>query len=181
MPSGPDGTTIASMRTTAGAVQEGTLMSSADAMRASDEDREKVVRALQEQVGAGRLTLAEFDERSTAAYAATTIGDLRKLTADLPIDVFGPPAPRGDRWPGSQRPMPMPGPPRWPQRGPRGDRFPVRRASPMLIVAGVFFVLVVVNAVFAAVGVGLHLLFPVLPLLFVMLVIFRRGPGRYRR
>jgi len=39
---------------------------------------------LQQEVGTGRLTLGEFSDRSAAAYAARTVGDLDELTADLP-------------------------------------------------------------------------------------------------
>lgn len=53
-------------------------------MRASDADRERVADALQRHTAEGRLTLDEFDQRSTAAYAARTIGDLDVITADLP-------------------------------------------------------------------------------------------------
>jgi hypothetical protein len=35
-------------------------------------------------MAAGRLTLAEYDERLSRAYAATTFGELAALTADLP-------------------------------------------------------------------------------------------------
>jgi hypothetical protein len=55
-----------------------------NAMRASDSDRELVVGALREAYSAGRLTLEEFDERTSSAYAAKTWGQLRELTADLP-------------------------------------------------------------------------------------------------
>lgn len=63
-------------------------MTHMDEMRASDADRERVVSALQEQVGAGRLTLEEFEERSDQAYSAKTIGELRKITHDLPVNLF---------------------------------------------------------------------------------------------
>jgi hypothetical protein len=53
-------------------------------IRASDNDREGVVAALREAFTEGRLTLDEFDERTSAAYAAKTWGDLRALTDDLP-------------------------------------------------------------------------------------------------
>ncbi|MFI5615462.1 DUF1707 domain-containing protein [Amycolatopsis sp. NPDC051903] len=55
-------------------------------LRASDADRERVVSRLREQVGEGRLTLDEFSERSAAAYAARTAGELDALTRDLPAD-----------------------------------------------------------------------------------------------
>lgn len=68
-------------------------------IRASDQDRDVVVTALREAYTAGRLTLEEFDERMTAAYASRTWGELRKLTEDLPAqpilgaDVPGRPLP----------------------------------------------------------------------------------------
>jgi len=54
------------------------------ALRASDDDRDTVLRALEQHVAEGRLTLDEFDQRSTAALAAVTLADLATLTADLP-------------------------------------------------------------------------------------------------
>ena len=68
-------------------------------MRASDRDREAVVAVLRDAYTAGRLTLDEFDERTSAAYAGKTWGELRVLTADLPetpemgSDLPRPPAP----------------------------------------------------------------------------------------
>jgi len=53
-------------------------------VRASDSERELVVERLQRAVGSGRLTVAEFEERVAAAYAATTRGELAELTKDLP-------------------------------------------------------------------------------------------------
>ena len=53
-------------------------------IRASDHDRENTVEVLREAYTAGRLTLDEFDERTTSAYAAKTWGDLRALAEDLP-------------------------------------------------------------------------------------------------
>jgi hypothetical protein len=69
-------------------------------MRASDTDREAVVTVLRDAYTAGRLTLDEFDQRTSAAYAGKTWGELRGLTADLPevpemgADLPGRPAPR---------------------------------------------------------------------------------------
>jgi hypothetical protein len=57
-------------------------------LRASDAERETVVEALQSAVGAGRITLAEFEERARAAYKARTRGDLEALTADLPRSLW---------------------------------------------------------------------------------------------
>jgi hypothetical protein len=53
-------------------------------IRASDADREHVVEILREAFSAGRLSLEEFDERTTSAFAAKTWGGLRALTRDLP-------------------------------------------------------------------------------------------------
>jgi hypothetical protein len=68
-------------------------------IRASDDDRERTVEVLRDAYAAGRLDLDEFDQRTTAAYAARTWGDLRELTSDLPAqpglgtDLAGPGTP----------------------------------------------------------------------------------------
>lgn len=54
------------------------------ALRASDDDRDLVLQALEQHFAAGRLNLDEFDQRSTAALAAVTRDDLAALTTDLP-------------------------------------------------------------------------------------------------
>ena len=56
--------------------------------RASDAERQAVVRRLERAMRDGRLTIAEFDERARAAYAARTVGELRVLTEDLPPDLW---------------------------------------------------------------------------------------------
>ncbi len=56
-----------------------------DHIRASDHDRDAVVTTLRDAFSEGRLTLDEFQERTTAAYAGRTWGDLRGLTTDLPM------------------------------------------------------------------------------------------------
>src|SRR5580692_1517197 len=48
-------------------------------IRVSDQDR------LSEAYAVGRLSREEFDERFAAAYSARTYGELRDLTADLPL------------------------------------------------------------------------------------------------
>jgi hypothetical protein len=55
-------------------------------LRASDVERQAVVRRLERALGDGRLTIVEFDERTQAAYAARTLGELDDLTEDLPPD-----------------------------------------------------------------------------------------------
>jgi Domain of unknown function (DUF1707) len=54
-------------------------------LRASDQDRESAVESVSEARAAGLLSSEEFDERTIAAYSAKTLGELRDLTADLPI------------------------------------------------------------------------------------------------
>jgi Domain of unknown function (DUF1707) len=54
------------------------------ALRASDDDRDIVLQALERHLAAGRLSLDEFDQRSTAALTAVTLTDLAPLTSDLP-------------------------------------------------------------------------------------------------
>jgi hypothetical protein len=60
-------------------------MASNHGMRASDQDREAVVAVLRDAFTAGRITLEEFGERTSSAYASKTWGELRGLTADLPV------------------------------------------------------------------------------------------------
>jgi hypothetical protein len=52
--------------------------------RASDADREAVVRTLHDAIVRGLLTLDEGDERVATAYAARFRDELPALTADLP-------------------------------------------------------------------------------------------------
>ena len=88
-----------------------------DAIRASDADREHAVGLLRDGYACGRLTLAEFDERTTAAFASRTWGELRQLTRDLPAPGQRPPlplvaapadAPRQDGGSGDRRPRAVP-------------------------------------------------------------------------
>jgi len=53
-------------------------------LRASDDDRDAVLRALERHTAVGRLDLVEFDQRSTAALNAVTLDELAALTSDLP-------------------------------------------------------------------------------------------------
>ncbi|MGY1748477.1 DUF1707 domain-containing protein [Modestobacter sp. SYSU DS0511] len=62
------------------------------AVRASDADREAVVTRLQTALGEGRIDVDEFTQRADAAYAATTVGELDGLLADLPAPASAFPA-----------------------------------------------------------------------------------------
>ena len=53
-------------------------------IRVSDRDRERATARLRDSFAEGRLTREELDERITAALNARTVGDLRRVTADLP-------------------------------------------------------------------------------------------------
>jgi class 3 adenylate cyclase len=53
-------------------------------LRASDADRERVVAALRDHFGAGRLSDDELDDRIASAYRAKTLADLDALMLDLP-------------------------------------------------------------------------------------------------
>jgi hypothetical protein len=53
-------------------------------LRASHEDRDRVVEVLRAAAGDGRLTAEELDERLEAALTARTYADLAVLTRDLP-------------------------------------------------------------------------------------------------
>ncbi len=63
-----------------------------DDLRASDAAREPLVGTLRDHAAEGRLTTDELEERTAAAYAATTRGQLVALRRDLPETVV-PPAP----------------------------------------------------------------------------------------
>ena len=100
-------------------------------IRASDKERESVVDVLRDAYTDGRLTLEEFDERTSAAYASKTWADLRELTADLPVEpVLGADMPQR-HLPCSPRAQVVPSVPR-PRQGGR-DR-PLGRLLPVIFV-----------------------------------------------
>jgi len=53
-------------------------------LRASHDDRDRVVELLRVSAGDGRLTAGELDERLELAMTARTYGELARLVADLP-------------------------------------------------------------------------------------------------
>lgn len=55
-------------------------------LRASDADRDHVVSRLRDASAEGRLTLEEFVERMTSAYATRTHAELDELVRDLPAE-----------------------------------------------------------------------------------------------
>ncbi len=56
------------------------------ALRASDDDRMRVVADLERHTAAGRLSLDEFSDRVARALAAPTQADLAAVTSDLPVE-----------------------------------------------------------------------------------------------
>lgn len=65
-------------------------------LRASHQDRDRVVELLRVSAGDRRLTAQELDERLELAMTARTYGELAKLVSDLPAagSVASTPAPR---------------------------------------------------------------------------------------
>ncbi|OJF14123.1 DUF1707 SHOCT-like domain-containing protein [Couchioplanes caeruleus] len=55
-------------------------------MRASDEDRQRIMAALERHTGAGRLTLDEFTQRVGVAADARTLDELAAVVSDLPAE-----------------------------------------------------------------------------------------------
>ena len=136
-------------------------MASDHSIRASDQDRDVVVAVLRDAYTAGRLTLEEFDERMTAAYASRTWGELRKLTEDLPAQPV-----LGSDVPG--RPLPVPTLPTHPQRP--GALPPARhRHRPVAFFPVVAFWLVLALATRSAHEIVAPTLVLVLALVFISL------------
>src|SRR2546421_7384604 len=67
-------------------------MARRSALRASDEDRERIAERLRHAAGEGRLLTEELEERLGAVFSARTYGELDTVVSDLP-------APRNDRRP----------------------------------------------------------------------------------
>jgi Domain of unknown function (DUF1707) len=70
-----------------------------DRIRVSDADRDRVAARLRDHFAEGRLTSDEMDERVSATLSAKTVGDLRRVMADLPGGALVPP-------PAEHRPRP---------------------------------------------------------------------------
>jgi hypothetical protein len=69
-------------------------------IRASDAERERVGRLLDQHFADGRLTLDEFSERMNDVYEARTRGELADTLRELPVVALpepAPPVPEGTR------------------------------------------------------------------------------------
>lgn len=131
-------------------------------IRASDQERESVVDVLRDAYAEGRLTLEEFEERTSAAYAAKTWIDLRELTADLPAE---PPlgADLNHRW----RAAP-------PQAAPPARRpHQARRGSPLGPLLPILFAWIMIEAAAGASSIA-----AALSVVFICLLACRVGFGR---
>jgi hypothetical protein len=117
---------------------------SAPRMRASDAQRDAVVRQLHDAVGLGLLTVDECSERTSAAYAAKHLDELPPLTADLPEPTPAAPTAQGWRSVGSavalQARMTTLGAPTW-GGADRRRRWLVLLAAVLLILLGVGLVI----------------------------------------
>jgi len=137
-------------------------MTSNPRIRASDEDRGQAAAALGEHYAAGRLTLEEFQQRLDQAYAATTLGELRDLLADLPVRDLG----QLPALPGGKPPLPQrqtPGP----LQIPAGGSVPALRAAWPAWLA-ISLGVIVIWLLSGATG-GPWFLWIALPLVFLML------------
>jgi Domain of unknown function (DUF1707) len=74
-------------------------------IRASDADRDRVAGALREHCAQGRIDVEELDERLDLVYRARTLGDLQRVTSDLPEeDMYELPVPASRRSTPARRP-----------------------------------------------------------------------------
>ncbi|GAB3961379.1 DUF1707 domain-containing protein [Actinoallomurus acanthiterrae] len=74
-------------------------------IRASDADRDRVAAGLREHCAQGRIGVDELNERLDLAYRARTLGDLQKVTSDLPEeDMYELPVPAYRRSTPARRP-----------------------------------------------------------------------------
>jgi uncharacterized protein DUF1707 len=148
-------------------------MATDDTIRASDVDREAVVATLREAYTAGRLTLDEFDERMAAAYAGRTWGDLRALTADLPVQpLLGTDIPGREPAPATGLASRPPRPETEPGQEPGPPAGPSRRSPVAILIPVAVWTLLVVHG---SVGPGVvFLLIAVFALASIMASIRRR-------
>lgn len=74
------------MATTSGLVAAQTATAHSSSERVADSDREYAIEQLRQDMLAGRLSGAEFEDRLETLHKANTWGELKALRADLPIN-----------------------------------------------------------------------------------------------
>ncbi|WP_067698411.1 DUF1707 SHOCT-like domain-containing protein [Nocardia jejuensis] len=80
-------------------------------IRIGTQEREDALKRLSDHFAAGRLSVAEFDERSGIVAAAVVRGDLERVFTDLPEPVIAKPVPAkqesrfGSNWPARVMPV----------------------------------------------------------------------------
>ena len=62
-------------------------MSTEHSLRASDDDRDRLVDQLQRHAVAGRLSMDEYAERVDRVLVARTHGELAAVVHDLPVEI----------------------------------------------------------------------------------------------
>ena len=135
-------------------------------LRASDSDRELVVDQLRTYLAEGRLTVDEFEDRSSRTWASKTYGELWDVTHDLP-------APKRSGPPVRERPDPHPA--HRPSSHHRHGRREVTSLWLMkLVVINLFLI-----AIWAAGGGGYF--WPIWPILSCGLVVGLRAVNQGRR
>ena len=147
-------------------------MSGYPGIRASDEDRSRTAAALGEHYAAGRLTLEEFQERLDKAYAATTVGELDNLMADLPGTDLG-------RLPGAWPPAAGGSPPLPQCRHPGPVQHPVGSSSLAWREIWWFWLVIIFGIWLFSGASGPWFLWVALPLGFVMLGRWMAGGPRH--
>ncbi len=135
-------------------------------LRVSDADRDRAVTELSGHFQEGRLTLEEFDERSSAALRAKTARDLAGLFTDLPTGLA--------RAAGTGNAVAVP------------DAGPRRPAARAWAAAATLSAVVIVILLLVRVDVGHHAFvvpLPLIALLFIVRLLIFRGVfwGRSRR
>ena len=106
-------------------------------LRAGDTDRTAVATVLGRHMADGRLTVAEYDERVSRAYAARTYGELADLTSDLPATDGGrsvEPVRRDDAAPEHRAPVQACGSMAARRHGP-ADAWAAWRRTAMIVIA----------------------------------------------
>ncbi|MFE7135890.1 DUF1707 domain-containing protein [Streptomyces sp. NPDC057638] len=74
--------------------EPGTAPLAAEALRASDADRDRIADILRDALAEGRLDAEEHSERIDAVYRAKTVGELQPIVQDLPArSASGSPSP----------------------------------------------------------------------------------------